>query len=117
MKSAAVWCLTLVLAGAALAETGDDFDPVTMDVPVERIDTEHPPAVVELAVPSHGEHMGAILYTANGPGPHPTVVLLPWRTTWHWLKPPARPPSNRSSTWFLPPITAFPPTGSSSFAR
>jgi pimeloyl-ACP methyl ester carboxylesterase len=36
----------------------------------------HPQAVVELTVPSHGARLPGHIYLANGPGPHPTVVLL-----------------------------------------
>lgn len=39
-------------------------------------DPEHPAAVVELSIPSHGARMPAHMYLASGPGPHPTVVLL-----------------------------------------
>ncbi|WP_262692918.1 alpha/beta hydrolase family protein [Kordiimonas aestuarii] len=41
-----------------------------------RIDRDNPPGMVELVVPSHGAKMNGHLYTANGPGPHPTVVML-----------------------------------------
>lgn len=40
------------------------------------IDDDFPPGVVELGIDSHGDRMNGHLYMANGPGPHPTVVLL-----------------------------------------
>ncbi|MCJ9430543.1 alpha/beta hydrolase family protein [Kordiimonas marina] len=49
-------------------------DPVTEDPAT--IDRANPPGMIELTVPSHGAQMNGHLYTANGPGPHPTVVML-----------------------------------------
>jgi uncharacterized protein len=51
-----------------------EYDPVTAD-PVS-IDTQYPPAMAELVVPSHGVKLNGILYQAQGAGPHKTVVLL-----------------------------------------
>ncbi|MEM7411223.1 MAG: alpha/beta fold hydrolase [Myxococcota bacterium] len=53
---------------------GAAFDPVSMDPP--ETDADHPAALVELAIDSHGAPMNAIVYQAPGAGPHPTVVLL-----------------------------------------
>ena len=39
-------------------------------------DADFPPAIHELAFDSQGHRLAGIIYTANGPGPHPTVVLL-----------------------------------------
>ena len=35
-----------------------------------------PPAIVELTIDSEGHRLPALVYLANGKGPHPTVVLL-----------------------------------------
>jgi pimeloyl-ACP methyl ester carboxylesterase len=50
------------------------YDPVTMD-PVTR-DTVNPASREELAFVSHGSRVNALMYTAQGAGPHPTVILL-----------------------------------------
>jgi pimeloyl-ACP methyl ester carboxylesterase len=50
------------------------YDPVTMDPPVG--DTVNPPSREELAFTSHGSRLNALMYTAQGAGPHPTVILL-----------------------------------------
>ncbi len=39
-------------------------------------DDEHPPAIEELTLTSAGKRLPGHIYIANGPGPHPTVVLL-----------------------------------------
>lgn len=70
--------LTVIFAGLLAttpipADTGD-FDPVTMDL--LSIDEEFPPAILEINFESRGQRLPAILMTANGAGPHPTVVLL-----------------------------------------
>jgi uncharacterized protein len=36
----------------------------------------YPPALQEVHFQSHGDRLNGIVYVANGPGPHPTVVLL-----------------------------------------
>lgn len=40
------------------------------------IDRTSPPGLVPLQLPSGGVMMNGHLYTADGPGPHPTVILL-----------------------------------------
>jgi pimeloyl-ACP methyl ester carboxylesterase len=50
------------------------FDPVTMDL--LSIDAEFPPAIHEITFESRGSRLPSILMTANGAGPHPTVILL-----------------------------------------
>jgi len=49
--------------------------PAVIEDP-KTIDEAYPPGVVELGIDSHGDRMNGHLYTANGPGPHPTVILL-----------------------------------------
>lgn len=44
-------------------------DPVT-------IDEAYPPSIVELNFESYGKRLNGIAYLADGPGPHPTVILL-----------------------------------------
>lgn len=39
-------------------------------------DTEFPPALNELNFRSHGQRLNGLIYVAQGPGPHPTVLLL-----------------------------------------
>ena len=40
------------------------------------VDSQYPPAMWAGAIESDGEPLNTIMYMANGPGPHPTVVLL-----------------------------------------
>lgn len=39
-------------------------------------DADHPPALVEMNFQSHGKRLNGLVYVADGPGPHPTVLLL-----------------------------------------
>ncbi len=48
-------------------------DPVRMDA--ARIDAQFPPASVETTIRSAGARLPGLLYLANGPGPHPTIIL------------------------------------------
>lgn len=66
-------CVTLTFA-LSLGVSANAQDPVYSD-PAE-VDRAAPPGLVELVVPSDGHEMAGHLYTANGPGPHPTVVML-----------------------------------------
>ena len=49
--------------------TADEQDPVD-------IDANYPPGMLESSFISHGAKLNALHYTANGAGPHPTVLLL-----------------------------------------
>ncbi len=40
------------------------------------IDAEHPPTLMDLNFQSGGARLNGLIYLANGPGPHPTVILL-----------------------------------------
>ncbi|MBU1287548.1 MAG: alpha/beta fold hydrolase [Alphaproteobacteria bacterium] len=44
--------------------------------PAPAFDADFPPSLVELNFESHGDRLNGHAYLANGPGPHPTVVLL-----------------------------------------
>jgi diadenosine tetraphosphate (Ap4A) HIT family hydrolase len=39
-------------------------------------DKDHPDAMAAFQLPSHGANINAVLYTASGVGPHPTMLLL-----------------------------------------
>jgi pimeloyl-ACP methyl ester carboxylesterase len=41
-----------------------------------RFDPAHPPGLQEVHFESHGDRLNGIVYVANGPGPHPTLILL-----------------------------------------
>jgi pimeloyl-ACP methyl ester carboxylesterase len=66
----------LLLTGISSCEKDNDalFDPVSQDI--VNVDKDHPPSFHELFIPSHGVSLSGFLLGANGPGPHPTVVLL-----------------------------------------
>jgi diadenosine tetraphosphate (Ap4A) HIT family hydrolase/pimeloyl-ACP methyl ester carboxylesterase len=42
----------------------------------ETADRDHPAAMAAFQLPSHGSNLNAVLYTASGAGPHPTMLLL-----------------------------------------
>lgn len=42
----------------------------------EFIDLEHPAGCLELAIPSNGSRLFSVMYTPQGKGPHPTILLL-----------------------------------------
>jgi pimeloyl-ACP methyl ester carboxylesterase len=70
------WCLVVALfaAQSVVAQSPATYDPVTMDPPIH--DTVNPASRAELAFASHGSRLNALMYTAQGAGPHPTVILL-----------------------------------------
>ena len=86
-KSLRLWLLlcasTLVLSVLACAAgpgpnavslDEDEFDPSSADL--SPFDRQNPPLIAEMNFASDGAAMNAILYEAQGVGPHPTVVLL-----------------------------------------
>ncbi|MCA9503520.1 MAG: alpha/beta fold hydrolase [Spirochaetaceae bacterium] len=64
--------LLLLAAAGCLSSPG--HDPVTTDP--SDFDPVHPPRLVEAVFEVEGASLNAIVYEAQGPGPHPTVVLL-----------------------------------------
>jgi len=48
--------------------------PATKDPDV--VDAAYPPEMRELSFNSEGSKLNGLMYIANGPGPHPTVILL-----------------------------------------
>jgi pimeloyl-ACP methyl ester carboxylesterase len=54
----------VITSGCASLAQRPDYDPA------------HPPALQEVNFESHGDRLNGIVYVANGPGPHPTVILL-----------------------------------------
>ncbi len=63
--------LSALMLVAACANT-----PTMAGDPAPAFDTDFPPALVELNFESHGDRLNGHAYLADGPGPHPTVVLL-----------------------------------------
>ena len=65
----------LVLAGiAGCASQG--VAPAAQSEPTFTFDADHPPALKEVNFRSHGKRLNGLVYVADGPGPHPTVLLL-----------------------------------------
>jgi pimeloyl-ACP methyl ester carboxylesterase len=66
--------LSVAICASAQAPAAADPDPVTTDPGVR--DSAFPPDIEELAFQSAGARVNALMYVAQGAGPHPTVVLL-----------------------------------------
>ena len=69
------WAVAAGIAAAAVASAAWAEPPaaVVADPPA---DPAHPAAMAYVRVPSHGELLNGVLYSASGAGPHPTVLLL-----------------------------------------
>ena len=65
--------ILILLASATFAKAPVSFDPISME-PVR--DRAHSATIEELTFDSKGYKLTGLIYIANGPGPHPTVVLL-----------------------------------------
>jgi len=61
----ALWCTSLASAQVPVAIGAD---PVP--------DKSAPAAMVQLALPSHGEQLLGVFYLASGAGPHPTAIVM-----------------------------------------
>ncbi len=73
--------MRIFLLFMALALAACDDSPAAAHVAAvvedpETIDEDYPPGVIELGLDSHGARMNGHIYLADGPGPHPTVLLL-----------------------------------------
>jgi len=63
-----------LLLTAVLAAACSRADPATQD-PATR-DPYYPPSLVDFKLRSHGADLNALLYRADGEGPHPTAIFL-----------------------------------------
>jgi dienelactone hydrolase len=50
--------------------------PETLSESVPQPNSQYPATVTEFPILSNGSRMPGFMYIAEGPGPHPTVVLL-----------------------------------------
>jgi hypothetical protein len=69
--------LGVIFAGyqtISLESESAPYDPVTSDP--QQIDTNFPPAFHEIFIPINTIKLTGFILTANGAGPHPTVVLM-----------------------------------------
>jgi len=66
--------LILIAAALALMSGCTSLKEATETLPT--YDTEYPPALNELNFQSHGKRLNGLMYVADGPAPHPTVLLL-----------------------------------------
>ncbi|MBW2243235.1 MAG: alpha/beta fold hydrolase [Deltaproteobacteria bacterium] len=73
MTRLSVFASLFLVSACAFLPPGSP-DPVGNDPRV--FDSAHPPELVETRFESHGDRMNAIIYVAQGAGPHPTVILL-----------------------------------------
>jgi hypothetical protein len=67
--------IALFVAAALAANSTPPPVPtaVIADPPADRV---HPADISAFVLPSHGSGMNAVMYTASGAGPHPTLLLL-----------------------------------------
>jgi pimeloyl-ACP methyl ester carboxylesterase len=68
--------MSAALAACAFQAAHAQSSPPAAVIADPPADKAHPAAMVYVRVPSHGELMNSVIYTASGPGPHPTVLLL-----------------------------------------
>ena len=68
--AAALGCAA-VLAACATAVPETAAEPAA-----PAYDADFPPALAEISFDSHGDRLNGLVYLADGPGPHPAVVLL-----------------------------------------
>jgi predicted alpha/beta-fold hydrolase len=65
-----IFSIAFVLVFAACSNIPEmERDPIL-------VDADYPPGMSEASFISHGDRLNALHYTANGVGPHPTVLLL-----------------------------------------
>ncbi|MGH8507468.1 MAG: alpha/beta hydrolase family protein [Gammaproteobacteria bacterium] len=63
-----------IVAGTGCQTPVPRTDPVFTDPPV--VDRTYPPAMEPVVIRSHGAKLSGIVYVAQGPGPHPAVIML-----------------------------------------
>jgi pimeloyl-ACP methyl ester carboxylesterase len=73
MRLLAAFAALSILSGPALLHAEPIPAAVTSDPPADKT---HPAGLYAFALPTHGVKINAVLFTAAGAGPHPTVLLL-----------------------------------------
>lgn len=73
MKSLTFVVLLLTVTSVS-AQSDLVTDPVVQDPEV--VDSDFPPAMMQLRFDSEGSRLNGLMYVADGPGPHPVVLLL-----------------------------------------
>lgn len=73
---AATSLLALAACQPAVVPTPDAATAPAETSASPALDAANPPGLVEMSFDVAGSRVNGIVYTANGPGPHPTVVLL-----------------------------------------
>jgi uncharacterized protein len=68
--------MSATLATLALQAAHAQSTPPAAVIADPPVDKAHPAAMAYVRIPSHGALMNGVMYTASGPGPHPTVLLL-----------------------------------------
>lgn len=66
--------VVLSLGGMTFAEDLPRYNALFEDA--ADFNAEHPPAMLEVSIPSHGALLTGTYYIAAGRGPHPTIVML-----------------------------------------
>ena len=64
---------TIALVSASLALHAQHSSAIATD---PAPDKSAPASMVQLSVPSHGENLLGVFYLAEGPGPHPTAIVM-----------------------------------------
>ena len=70
----AITLSTVAGAGCQTPAPRMELDPWLMDPPA--VDRAYPPAMEPVVIRSQGAKLSGIVYVAQGPGPHPAVILL-----------------------------------------
>ena len=70
----AITLSTVAGAGCQTPVPSTEVDPVFMDPAT--VDPAYPPAMEPVVIRSQGAKLSGIVYVAQGPGPHPAVILL-----------------------------------------
>jgi pimeloyl-ACP methyl ester carboxylesterase len=73
MKPIKFLALFLIVTSAH-AQSDSAMSPVVSDP--QLVDGDFPPSMMELTFESEGSRLNGLMYVANGPGPHPVVLLL-----------------------------------------
>lgn len=72
-KSRALWCVVLLAVASAACDNPEAVSPAIQDAPV---DEAAPAGMTAFVLDSEGAGMNAVMYTAAGVQPHPTLLLL-----------------------------------------
>ena len=76
IRAGLILATLISVTACTVSQTSPQIEPNPATHDLNVVDLAYPPELRELSFVSSGSKLNGLMYVANGPGPHPTVILL-----------------------------------------